>query len=105
MSLTQCRRDWLKRLWRTGVGASASEVHARCSLREKHGSEPSVAEIEEWLRNHRNGSEALEKRGVPNGFNSGVEVYFLSQCRVPIVGLTAGPCTEISLRSDHMCGL
>jgi hypothetical protein len=105
MSLTQCRRDWLRRVWRTGVGASASEVHARCSLREKLGSEPSLAEIVEWLRNHRNGYEALEKQVIPNGFNSGVEVCFLSLCRVPIVGLTAGPCTEISFRSDHMCGL
>jgi hypothetical protein len=65
----------LRRVWRTGVGASASEVHARCSLREKLGSEPSLAEIVEWLRNHRNGYEALEKQVIPNGFNSGVEKF------------------------------
>ncbi len=81
----------------------AGDVHARCSLRKKLGSEPSLAEIQEWLRKYRNGSVATENNAIPDGFNSGVEVCSLSRCRVPIAGLTAGPCTEIWFRSDQMC--
>jgi len=98
--VAQCRAEWLKRLWRWKV----VDLHARCNLRKKCDSEPSLAEIREWLRKyHDNGSVALEKNTIPDAFNSGIEVCSLSRCRVPIAGLTAGSCTEIWFRSDQMC--
>lgn len=66
-----CRREWLKRLWRLKVGV----VHARCSLRKKLGSEPSPAQIQEWLIKYSNGSEEVRGKTVLRNFDSGEEKF------------------------------
>lgn len=77
-NVTQCRAKWLKRIWRQGQGISVTGVQARCCLRQKLGSEPSPAEIEECLQRYHEGTEAPKKGAVASGFNSGVEVCPLS---------------------------
>ncbi|KAH9037177.1 hypothetical protein EDB84DRAFT_1481722 [Lactarius hengduanensis] len=70
---TPCRSIWFRRI-RKSV-AAMSDVQARCSLRETLGSEPSPAEIQEWLRKYDNGIVTLGRNVIPNGFNSGAEKF------------------------------
>ncbi|KAI9465566.1 hypothetical protein BJY52DRAFT_592554 [Lactarius psammicola] len=68
---SQCRTQWLKRLRRW----EARDLHARCTLRKEHDSEPSHAEIREWLRKYHDGSVAMERFTLPDSFNSGAEKF------------------------------
>ncbi|KAH9042190.1 hypothetical protein EDB85DRAFT_1918472 [Lactarius pseudohatsudake] len=71
--VAQCRSIWFRRI-RKSV-AAMSDVQARCSLRETLGSEPSPAEIQEWLRNYNDGIVTMGRNVIPNGFNSGAEKF------------------------------
>ncbi|KAH9065475.1 hypothetical protein EDB87DRAFT_1596094 [Lactarius vividus] len=69
--VAQCRRDWFARIRNWKVG----DVQARCSLRETFGSEPSPAEIQEWLRKYHDGTVTTVRNAIPNSFNSGIEKF------------------------------
>ncbi|KAH9179172.1 hypothetical protein EDB89DRAFT_1925759 [Lactarius sanguifluus] len=70
---TPCRSNWFRRIRKSPV--AMVDVQARCSLRETLGSEPSPAEIQEWLRKYGDGTVTVERNVVPNGFNSGAEKF------------------------------
>ncbi|KAH8989669.1 hypothetical protein EDB86DRAFT_2831540 [Lactarius hatsudake] len=70
---TPCRSNWFRRIRKSAV--ALAEVQARCSLRETLGSEPSPAEIQDWLRKYNDGTVTVERNVVPNGFNSGAEKF------------------------------
>ncbi|KAH8998642.1 hypothetical protein EDB92DRAFT_1836337 [Lactarius akahatsu] len=50
-------------------------LQARCILRSTLGSEPSPAEIQEWLRKYSDGTVTMERNVIPNRFNSGAEKF------------------------------
>ncbi|KAH9058286.1 hypothetical protein EDB87DRAFT_1743166 [Lactarius vividus] len=54
---------------RSKVGA----VHARCTLRKRQGSDPSPAEIQEWIQKHNQASEVMEYKALHDAFDSGTE--------------------------------
>lgn len=64
---------WFRRIRKSA--AAMSHVHARCSLRETLSSEPSPAEIQEWLRKYDDGTVTMGRNVIPNGFNSGTEKF------------------------------
>jgi len=67
----KCTRSMLMTLRRSKV----CDLHARCTLRKRKRSEPSIAEIEEWTQRYHQGSETMEMRAIHDAFNSGAEKY------------------------------
>lgn len=67
----QCRRELLERFRRLKVG----DVHARCSLRKRLGSDPSPAEIREWIQKYHRGTEVMEYKALRTAFDSGTEKF------------------------------
>ena len=85
-NISQCRTGWLNKIGKQPVG----DVHARSTLRKRRrlvSHDPSLAEIQKWIRRYGKGDEVMERNAVQDAFDSGAEVCFRSWCRL---WLTAG---------------
>ena len=74
--VSQCRRKWMFNLRRR---RAVGDVHARSTLRKRQSDisyDPSLAEIQSWLRKYDQGDEVIGHNAVYDSFDSGAEVCF-----------------------------